>query len=205
VGLLAGASLVAVLFGVALAAKERDNRFCIACHLHEEKFTRFLAPTSRDLAGVHHVKKAVRCIDCHGGADLSRHLAIWAVAGFDTLKFLAGYYEEPDHMRLPLRDPDCRQCHTPILKSAPVALTPEQEEALEGRTGDSYHAMRDHNTVKISCVGCHPSHTIDGEARFQFLARPRLLPLCRDCHKSMGEEVGYTLREVGAPKGETRP
>ncbi len=121
-------------------------------------------------------------------------LRVWAVAGFDTLRFLAGLYREPDHMRLPLRDKDCRRCHTPILKSAPVALSPEQEEALEGRTGNSYHAIRDHDAVRIACVRCHTSHGTDGEARFQFLARPRLLPLCRECHTSMGEGGGAGLR-----------
>ncbi len=192
-GLLAGVSLVAALFGVALAARERDNRFCISCHLHEEKFTRFLAPASVDLAGAHHAKKTVRCIDCHGGADLGMRLRVWAAASVDTVKFFAGHYQEPTGMRLPLRDKECRQCHTPILKSAPF-LAPEQEEATEGRTGDSYHAIRDHDTVRIACVRCHTSHAADGEARFQFLARPRLLPLCRDCHKTMGEEVGSGLR-----------
>lgn len=192
--LLAGASLVVVLFALALGAKERDNRFCISCHLHEEKFSRFLASDSRDLAGAHHVKKTVRCIDCHGGADLDMRVRVWALAAYDTVRFLAGTYIEPDHMRLPLRDKDCRQCHTPILKSAPAVLSPEQEEALEGRTGDSYHAIRDHGPVKMACVRCHPSHTADGEARFQFLARPRLLPLCRDCHPRIGEEIGASLR-----------
>ena len=194
-GLLAGLSLLlVVLFLVGLAAKERDNRFCVACHLHEEKFDRFVAPVSLDLAGAHHTKKAVLCIDCHGGADLGRHLKVWVLAAYDTGRFLVGRYTEPDHMKLQLRDKECLQCHTPILKSAPVALSPEQEEALEGRTGDSYHAIRDHDTVKTACVRCHTSHTIDGEARFQFLARPRLLPLCRDCHPTMGEEVGQSLR-----------
>ncbi len=187
--LLAGAALIAVLFGAALAAKERDDRFCIACHLHEEKYTRFVAPAPVDLAGAHHTKKAVRCIDCHGGADPGMHLRVWAVAAVDTGKFLVGRYQEPDRMRLPLRDKDCRQCHTPILKSAPF-LSPEQEEAMEGQTGNSYHAIRDHDTVRIACVRCHISHTTDGEAPFQFLARPRLLPLCRDCHPRMGEEAG---------------
>ena len=194
-GLAAGASLVfAVVFLIALAAKERDNRFCIACHLHEEKSTRFLAPVRLDLAAAHNAKMTFRCIDCHGGADLGMRLRVWAVAAADTAKFLAGKYKEPDHMRLPLRDKDCRQCHTPILKSAPAVLSPEEEEALEGRTGDSYHAIRDHDRVKIACVRCHTTHTTDGERRLQFLARPRLLPLCRDCHPRMGEEVGYTAR-----------
>ncbi len=187
-GLLAGGAVVfTVLFLVALAAKERDNSFCIACHLHEEKYTRFLAPAAVDLAAAHNPKQSFRCIDCHGGADLPMRLRVWAVAAGDTAKFFAGRYREPDHMRLPLRDKDCRQCHTPILKSALVALTPEQEEALEGRTGDSYHAIRDHDTVKIACVRCHTTHTGDGEARFKFLSRPRLLPLCRDCHRQMGD------------------
>jgi hypothetical protein len=119
---------------------------------------------------------------------------VWAVAGWDTVKFLAGRYQEPDHMRLPLRDKDCRHCHTPILKSAPVALTPEQEEALEGRMGDSYHAIRDHDRVKLACIRCHLTHTTDSGTRLKFVSRARVLPLCRECHPSIGEEVGYTVR-----------
>jgi predicted CXXCH cytochrome family protein len=163
--------VVPALFLGALAQKERDNRFCISCHLHEEKFTRFLAPVSRDLAGVHHAKKAVRCIDCHGGADPAMRARVWAVAGVDTLRFLAGRYGEPDRMRLPLRDAECSQCHAPIVKKTLPST--------------SYHVIRDHETVPVACVQCHTSHTADGEARFQFLARPRVLPICRECHKNL--------------------
>ena len=190
---LAGLVLAALLlFLVGLAAKERDNRFCVSCHLseekplHEEKFNRFLASASRDLAGVHHAKKAVICIDCHGGADLPMRLQVWAVAAYDTVKFLAGRFKEPDHMRLPLRDKECSQCHTPILKSVPK-LSAEQEEALEGRVADSYHGIKDHDTVKVACVRCHTSHTADGGAKTQFLARPRVQPICLECHKSLGD------------------
>jgi len=192
---LAGVFLcLLALFLVGLTAKERDDRFCIACHLHEEKFDRFVAPVSFDLAGAHHAKKGVLCIECHGGADVGMRLKVWALAAYDTGKFLVGRYGEPDHMKLQLRDKECIQCHTPILKSAAPTLSPEQEETAEGRTGDSYHAIRDHDTVQIACVRCHTSHTTDGEARFQFLARPRLLPLCRDCHPDLGEEFGAAVR-----------
>jgi len=190
---LAGVVLAALLlFFVGLTAKERDNRFCVSCHidekkpLHEEKFTRFVASVSTDLAGAHHAKKAVRCIDCHGGADLPMRLRVWALAGYDTLKFFAGRYGEPDRMQLPLRDKECLQCHTPILRTLPK-LSAEQEEALEGRVADSYHGIKDHDRVKVVCVRCHASHTTDGEAKTQFIARPRVQPICLECHKSLGD------------------
>lgn len=187
---LAGAALVAaglclpVAFGGVLYKKEQDNRFCVACHLHEEKFSRFLAaPAATDLAGAHHTsRRGVRCIDCHGGADPVMRLRVWAVAGFDTLRFLIGRHEEPKGMRLPLRDVECRQCHDPILR-----VTLEQEEAQEGR-GDSFHAITEHRTVKTACVACHTSHTV-GQKRIQFIDRRIVLPLCRTCHESMGEDV----------------
>lgn len=187
-GAALGGLLLAVpaLFLGALAQKERDNRFCISCHLHEEKFTRFLAPVSRDLAGVHQGEKSVRCIDCHGGADPAMRARVWAMAAVDTAKFLIGRYREPDHMRLPLRDAECRQCHTPILQKAPSFPTGEGEMQSE-RSGNAYHAIRDHDGVTVACIRCHTSHTADGEARFGFLARSRVLPICRECHEQLGE------------------
>lgn len=185
---------------MALAAKERDNRFCVSCHLHDEKFGRLTAATPGDLAGQHHRQDAaVGCIACHGGADSGMRLTVWAVAGFDTLKFLAGAYQEPTHMRLPLRDADCRQCHTPILRvsradgeaagSPARAVDPgaefEAEEATEGRGGTSYHAIREHDTVRVACVRCHTTHTTDSDATNRFISRTLVVPLCRECHKEM--------------------
>jgi predicted CXXCH cytochrome family protein len=182
---LAGLLVVTTLFLVGLAAKERDNTFCISCHLHEAKFKRFVSVPFTDLTGPHHAKD-VRCIDCHGGADLVMRLRVWTVAGIDTVRFLVGRYKEPEHMRLPLRSNECSQCHTPILKSAP-ALSAEQEEALEGRAGSGYHEIRAHDTVRIVCMQCHTSHTADSEARLHFIARTRVEPICRECHATLGE------------------
>jgi predicted CXXCH cytochrome family protein len=89
-------------------------------------------------------------------------------------------------MRLPLRPKECTQCHSPILKHQP-ALTAEQEEALEGRAGNAYHAIRSHDSVRTNCVQCHPSHTTDGNPKAQFVARKRVEPICRECHKTLGE------------------
>lgn len=186
---LAGAALLAaglclpVAFGGALYRTEQDDRFCVSCHLHEEKFARFQAqPVATDLAGAHRGSRpAVRCIGCHGGADFAMRLRVWAVAGFDTFRFLVGRYQEPAGMRLPLRDADCRQCHDPIVR-----VTLEQEEASEGR-GDTFHAITEHRTVRTPCVRCHASHA-PGEKRAQFIDRRGVLPLCRPCHAGMGEE-----------------
>ncbi len=197
-----GALVAASAFLAALSAKERDNRFCVSCHLHDAKFTRMVGGPVTDLAGFHHAKDGrVGCIACHGGADPVMRLRVWSIAGFDTLKFLVGAYGEPTHMRLPLRDVDCRQCHTPILKqSTPVAapgarLTPETSAGAEAsymteapidRGGHiSFHAFRDHDAVDVRCVACHQAHTTDSRATEHFLSRSAVEPICRECHRQL--------------------
>jgi hypothetical protein len=201
--------LLAAAFLSGLAAKERDNRFCVACHLHDEKFGRLMALSPTDLAGFHHRRKdEVGCIACHGGAALDMRLRVWAVAGLDTVKFLVGKYREPTHMRLPLRDAECRQCHTPILPatrstSAPVAATgsapprpasavdPGDESTFaaeaetEGRRGNSFHAIREHDNVRVHCVRCHAFHTTDSDASSRFISKTLVVPICRECHREM--------------------
>ena len=181
------------VFLAGLAAKERDNRFCVSCHLHDEKFSRLVAATGTDLAGFHHERKAdVGCIACHGGADAAMRFKVWTVAGLDTLRFLAGTYAEPTHMRFPLRDAECRQCHAPILRARPAGSRPVDptdegsfvtEAETEGRGGTSYHAIREHETVKIDCTRCHTAHTTDSDAGSRFIAKARVRPLCGGCHK----------------------
>jgi predicted CXXCH cytochrome family protein len=110
-------------------------------------------------------------------------LEVWAVAGFDTLRFLAGAYAEPTRMRLPLSDAECWQCHTPILRArAADASAFAAEAATEGRGGTSYHAIREHETVGIACVRCHTSHTTDSDAGNRFIAKTRVRPICAECH-----------------------
>jgi predicted CXXCH cytochrome family protein len=183
---LAGSALIAGLSLAGLAAKERDDNFCVACHLHEEKFKRFTSVPFADLTGPHHAKD-VRCIDCHGGADAPMRLRVWSLAAVDTGRYLVGSHREPDHMKLALRSKECTQCHTPIVKRPQAVLSAEQEEALEGRAGNAYHAIRPHDAVRMTCLRCHPAHTTDGDPKAQFIARKRVEPICRECHKTLGE------------------
>lgn len=190
------ALLVVVLFLTALAAKERDDRFCVACHLHEAKFRRVGAAVPVDLAGAHgRAQPAVGCIGCHGGADLGMRLRVWQGAAFDTLRFLAGAYREPDHMRLPLRDADCRSCHTPIVKPLPVAPAPPAPTAAEetpfGMPPEltagpvAFHRSRAHDTMTVTCVRCHVTHVTGGERSQRFIVDERVGPICRECHPRM--------------------
>jgi predicted CXXCH cytochrome family protein len=173
------------LFLAGLVVKERDDRFCVACHLHEEKFKRFTARASSDLAGFHHRKDAtVGCIACHGGATALTRATVWTVAGVDTLRFLAGAYAEPTRMRVSLGDADCGRCHTPIL--APRARAPAGAEPQSaGNRETNYHAIRDHGPVNVRCVRCHTSHTTDSDERNRFISRSTIQPVCRECHKEM--------------------
>lgn len=195
-----GALVLASAFLAGLAAKERDNRFCVACHLHEAKYSRLVDASVSDLAGSHHAKDArVGCIACHGGADAVMRARVWSLAGFDTLKFLIGAYGEPVSMRLPLRDADCRACHAPILKESPASTatpsTPATSTAGEAsymaeppvdRAGRvSFHAFRDHDAVDVRCVACHLAHTAGASAADHFVSRPVVEPICRECHRQL--------------------
>jgi predicted CXXCH cytochrome family protein len=182
---LASLALVAGLSLTGLAVKERDDRFCVSCHLHEEKFKRFTSAPSTDLTGPHHAK-GVRCIDCHGGADAAMRARVWLLAAVDTGRFLLGRYREPERMRIQLRLKDCAVCHTPILRR-PLPVSAEQEEALEGQAGNAYHAIRAHDGIRTACVRCHIAHSTDGDPKAQFVARQRVQPVCRECHKTLGE------------------
>jgi hypothetical protein len=197
-----GALVAASAFVAGLVVKERDNRFCVSCHLHEAKFKRLLAASATDLAGFHHANDhRVGCIACHGGADLAMRVRVWALAGFDTLKFVAGAYGEPMHMRVPLRDLDCRQCHTPIVTTSPGITSPDGRPTRGAATGAeasymaqapverggriSFHAFREHDGVDIRCVACHTAHTTDSAATEHFLSRPVVEPVCRECHRQL--------------------
>lgn len=155
-----------------------------------------------DLAGAHRrADPAIGCIACHGGADLPMRLRVWAVAGLDTIRFLTGAYREPDHMRLPLRDADCRRCHTPIIQiagqAAPApAATPTEQSAdgsaiLYGGTPPAttgpiaFHRVQRHDTMPFACVRCHATHLTGGDPGADFVSLAVVQPVCRDCHPTM--------------------
>lgn len=197
-----GTLFVTSAFLAGLAVKERDNRFCVSCHLHEAKLKRLVGTSTTDLASSHYARdNRVGCIACHGGADPVMRVRVWSIAAFDTLRFLAGTYSEPTYMRLPLRDLDCRQCHTPILKVPPTVASTDARPTRDTATGAeasylaeapverggriSFHAFREHDGVNVRCVACHTAHTTDSAATEQFLSRPVVEPICRECHRQL--------------------
>jgi predicted CXXCH cytochrome family protein len=92
-------------------------------------------------------------------------------------------------MRLPLGDAECRPCHTPVLRrpggTSVEATTFAAEAETEGRAGTSYHAIREHDAVRVGCVACHGVHTTDSDAASRFISKTAVVPICRECHTEM--------------------
>ena len=176
--LLAG--LVAAPAGwLASDRLERDNRFCVACHLpdgsvlHDRKRADFAASPATSLVAAHaRAEPEFLCIQCHGGASAWNKLRVKTVAARDALRWLIRSFEEPQQMRHPLWDEDCVQCH--------AAWDP-------GRT-DDFHAIGDHNVVDFAyrCVECHRAHPTDGtDPALGFLIREQVTPICLACHEEL--------------------
>ncbi len=188
---LALAGVVALVSGTTAIAYvshlEQDNRFCIACHrpdgkrLHGELFDHYEAKPPVDLSAAHHHAKerAVKCIDCHGGAGVERRGRVRLIAAWDGLKYLTGRFKEPDRMVVPLRDRECVQCH------ADYEAGPFPEGGQAG--GQDFHKHPDHRALSSVCVECHTAH-LAGDPRLKFLSNVVVLPHCQRCHKEMGRE-----------------
>ena len=160
---------------------EARNDFCVSCHLdwrplHETKHEAFGTAPPPNLVASHRASQpAFRCIDCHGGASFSNKLRVKLVAARDAARYALGLYAEPEHMRHPLWDEDCRQCH----------------ERYDPERDDDFHATADHNAFDFAfrCVECHRSHPVEGVSEaFAFLDRAIVLPLCGECHEEFEED-----------------
>jgi nitrate/TMAO reductase-like tetraheme cytochrome c subunit len=149
---------------------EEDNRFCISCHLHEQIFDAFMTatPTLVTLAGAHHHKGETKCIDCHIGATFTDKVIIKAIAGWDTFKYLAGRFKEPDHLRFPLGDRTCLKCHPDGGQSQARA--------------EAFHNDPNHRNMRFECVACHQSHPRRDPATL-FLEPTLVRPICQECHQ----------------------
>lgn len=166
-------SLIAVAGERMVYQFERHDRFCVACHLHEQKYKEFTAPVSGQvsLAAKHHASKGVRCIDCHGGEGVFGRAAVLTLAAADTLKYVSGWYREPERLRVPLSDRACTKCHE-------ATLVPT------GAYATAYHALTPHATLPIACIACHAVHA-PGNPRLKFLDEARVVPICKRCHPAM--------------------
>ncbi len=154
---------------------ESDNAFCVSCHLapgeplHRAKLEAFLAAPPESLVAAHRAARDdFRCADCHAGTSLVGRARVKAVTVLDSLRYLSGRFGEPERMRHPLWDEDCAKCH----------------ERYQPERDDAYHAIAVHDAdAPQACVDCHQAHPATRAPELDFIARERVLAICRTCHE----------------------
>jgi len=191
-------ALAAAVLGASLAAAgwavsdhlEQDNDFCNACHLSEEmplhlEIRRdFDARPAASLAGAHAAAGAahrddgaLRCIDCHGGTSLAGRVRVKALAAKDAFFYGIGRFEEPQAMRWPLWDEDCRKCHASF-----------EERRPESWRSPGFHELAVHNAeLGVGCVECHRVHETGGDPDVHFLDTGAVRAQCARCHSQFAE------------------
>jgi len=187
---VAAAAIVSAPLGWYVSDRlEANNDFCTSCHLtpettlHNEIRSHFDAAPASTLAAVHAVsagERAFRCIDCHGGVGLVGRARVKALAAKDAFWYVVGRFEEPDHMRWPLWDEDCRRCHDEFDTSDVAAWQSAR-----------FHQLPVHNTeLGVDCVECHAVHITGGNPEAYFLRAPHVRAQCARCHLEFEEEAG---------------
>jgi len=164
---------------VASDALERNNDFCNACHLdantrlHIDIRNDYEGRPAQSLAAAHAAAESGRvlCIDCHGGVGLLGRARVKALAARDAFFWITGDFEEPQEMAHPLRDADCRRCHSGF-------------DMRESEFGPPrFHELGVHNAgLGIACVDCHASHDAGGADDYFFLRISLVRGRCADCH-----------------------
>jgi hypothetical protein len=174
-------------------ALERDNDFCNACHLseavplHIEQRRDFDRRPPETLAALHATREvaarpsdpAFRCIDCHGGVGLLGRARVKTLAAKDAFWWMVGRYDEPEGMRWPLWDADCRKCHARLGR------------ASQGPGDPAFHDLSVHNVrLGVGCVECHLSHQRGGSPEADFLHVATVRRQCARCHPQFEEGEG---------------
>lgn len=149
---------------------EQDDRFCIACHVPRMiqiyENSQPVKGRAVTLAGVH-VKRQVKCIECHIGATIQDKVIIKAIAAKDTVKYFSGLFQDVESLTYPLGDRTCLKCH------------PEGgQNALEPK---AFHNAPYHRDPRNACAECHRSHA-EAPEEARFFVRETVKPLCDSCH-----------------------
>lgn len=161
---------------------ERDNDFCVACHLredvplHAEKRRDLQRTPAATLAAAHGAaeveRRPFRCIDCHGGTGWLGRARVKALSARDAFWYAVRRFDEPDEMHWPLWDADCRKCHAEF----------DERAATSGRD-PLFHELSVHNTaLGVACVDCHLVHDEGGLPERDFLHPEPVRARCASCH-----------------------
>lgn len=171
VSLLVACGVVSFLAGVEVTDRlEQDDRFCIACHVPRMiqiyENSQPVAGRAATLAGVH-VKRQVKCIECHIGATIQDKVIIKAIAAKDTVKYFSGLFKDVQSLSYPLGDRTCLKCHP--------------EGGQNPQRADAFHNAPYHRDPRNQCSDCHRSH-VEAPAEARFLPRDTVKLLCDSCH-----------------------
>jgi nitrate/TMAO reductase-like tetraheme cytochrome c subunit len=191
------AAVVGILLGpvgwVVSDRLEARNDFCNDCHLpsgvalHRELRDEFDARPAASLAALHagsavegRHDAAFRCIDCHRGTGAVGRTRVKLLAAKDAFWYVVGRFEEPDGMRWPLWDADCRKCHPGFAS----------EGDFGGPGPETFHARPVHNRkLGVGCVECHLVHGPGGNPDAWFVHAEPVRAQCARCHVEY--EEGY--------------
>lgn len=168
---------------------EENDAFCNACHLpsgaplHERNLADFLERPAVSLAVAHAAAgnearpdAAFRCIDCHGGTGFAGRARVKLLSARDALMYVTRRFAEPDGMRWPLRDEDCRRCHATFAAAA------------SGWGEPGFHELAVHNReLGVGCVECHLAHPRGGLAERALLHPEPVRAQCARCHSEFEE------------------
>lgn len=195
----AGGALLAGALGWFVSDRlEQHNDFCNSCHLtgpagpiplHAKIRREFDARPPVSLAAAHaaagvkgRTDAAFRCIDCHGGTSLLGRMRVKALAAKDAFWYVTGHFQEPDRMRWPIWDEDCRKCHGTFAGQSWNGVGPEP-----------FHARSVHNTkLGVACVACHSAHGPGGNPDAHFLHPARVRAQCARCHDEFQDQEEET-------------
>jgi hypothetical protein len=170
--------LALIIASVAFVkTKDQDNRFCIACHLHQTHFRTMVEPPPRTLAAAHFHAQGPghpeRCFTCHSGEGVWGWSEVTLLSAWDAARWVAGDRREARGMRLPLDNGACLKCH-----ARDVAGHRGADETSK------FHELADHRMVSTPCVACHATHR-PGEAARLFLDDGTVREQCRRCHRDL--------------------
>src|SRR5215831_7072656 len=88
-----GLALLASAATALVKHQDQDNRFCVACHLHQKKMDAMLASPPRALAAAHHGAKGPghpeRCFTCHSGEGVAGWSQVTLLSAWDAARWVA--------------------------------------------------------------------------------------------------------------------
>ncbi len=174
----AGAMLVLVACSVGFVKhKDHDNRFCIACHLHQDIYRHTVTAPPTTLAAGHYRadrgRHPERCFTCHSGEGVVGWSQVTLLSAWDAARWVAGDRHEPTSMRLPLTNQACLKCH-----AAQVRGTKSENETTK------YHELSQHRGITVPCFGCHVVHAPGARAKL-YLDDATVRARCQACHRDL--------------------